>query len=274
MPLHPLTRMTMEHLPSALALSKAVNWPHRLTDWQMLLSLSEGHVALHGDAVVGTALRTDYGCEVSVLNMIIVDKSLRGKGLGRELMDAAMAGAGDRELRLVATKEGLPLYTKLGFAAEAEIEQCQGHLITVETPASNVEAVAATDLDEIIQLDAQYWGAERSKLILWLAANAELVAIRDRLDRITSFAALRRFGRGWVIGPLQAPDPDEAKALIRCLAAPLRGMFIRIDTEKALGLSSWLETIGLIRAGGGTKMRKTVRTEPRPTFGLFSQALG
>ena len=73
----PLVR---HHLDQATALSQAENWPHRLEDWQMLTRLSQGRAALREGIVIGTALRTDYGPDVSLLNMIIVRRSERGQG--------------------------------------------------------------------------------------------------------------------------------------------------------------------------------------------------
>ena len=97
-------------LAGALALSRQAAWPHRLEDWRMALALSQGVAALDATSrVVGTALVTPYaGC--ATINMVIVDETMRGQGLGRRLMDRALALAGDQPLRLVATREGLPLY--------------------------------------------------------------------------------------------------------------------------------------------------------------------
>ena len=109
--LHPLTDA---HLPGAHALSKQAGWPHRLEDWHFALTLSRGVVSMEGDRVTGTALCSDFG-DRAAINLIIVDEALRGHGLGRRLMEAAMALAGDTPLYLTATSDGQPLYEKLGF---------------------------------------------------------------------------------------------------------------------------------------------------------------
>jgi hypothetical protein len=49
-------RMTESDLAGAHVLSQAVRWPHRLEDWQFVLRLGIGFVAVEGDTVVGTAL--------------------------------------------------------------------------------------------------------------------------------------------------------------------------------------------------------------------------
>ena len=116
-----------DHIEGAVALSRQENWPHRPQDWQMALQLSSGAVALDDQGrVTGTILVTPYGADCAMINMVIVDRNVRGKGLGRRLMDQALALAGDRPLRLVATTDGMPLYQKLGFVPSGTILQHQG----------------------------------------------------------------------------------------------------------------------------------------------------
>ena len=57
-----------DHLPGALHLSRAAGWPHRAEDWALVLSLSQGLVALEGQRVVATALVTPFGA-VGMVNM-------------------------------------------------------------------------------------------------------------------------------------------------------------------------------------------------------------
>ncbi|MEM6303910.1 MAG: GNAT family N-acetyltransferase [Pseudomonadota bacterium] len=269
-----LSPMTIDHLPAALELSRAEQWPHRLEDWEMLLSLSAGYVAISGNSVVGTALIADFGAQMSTLNMIIVSKSERGKGLGKKLMKAVMAGTEGRELRLIATPDGLPLYQKLGFVAEAEIDQCQGIMSAIPSVSHAATHATAQDMPDIAGLDAQVTAADRKRLLSWLADNSEQAVIRGADGAISGYASCRRFGRGWVIGPVLARDIEQAKDLICFLGASKTGAFMRIDTETALGLTPWLGSLGLLRVASGTKMRKNACSAPHATFGLFSQALG
>ncbi len=120
-----LSTFEASHLAGAHRLSRAAGWPHRVEDWALLLSLSKGAVILEGDAVIATALATPMG-PVATANMIIVDADRRGAGLGRQVMEAAMARVSAQEWRLIATKDGLPLYQRMGFEAEGEILQHQG----------------------------------------------------------------------------------------------------------------------------------------------------
>ncbi|HCL93405.1 MAG TPA: GNAT family N-acetyltransferase, partial [Gammaproteobacteria bacterium] len=140
-----IVSLAQRQLDQATALSQAENWPHRLQDWQMLMTLSQGRAALRDGVVIGTALRTDFGPDVSLLNMIIVQRSERGQRIGYKLMSSLMDEVSGRELRLVATKAGIPLYEKLGFESEGEIFQCQGEIASVGLPDEEINPAKPDD---------------------------------------------------------------------------------------------------------------------------------
>jgi predicted N-acetyltransferase YhbS len=266
-----------EHINGAMSLSRQARWPHRREDWQMMLELSDGTVVLDANGrVVGTILLTRYGQDCAAINMVIVDETVRGHGLGRKLMESAIALADERPLRLVATVEGLPLYKKLGFAEGGTIRQHQGEVRLVAS--SRGFALATGDeIAAIKRLDRDAFGADRSALIDHLANAGKFAVIRrDRV--VTGYAALRAFGRGEVIGPIVATSADEAKALIAFFASSRTGAFLRIDTDSDSGLADWLEKIGLQHVGGGIAMSNYAPKKPNHarvrTFALASQALG
>jgi predicted N-acetyltransferase YhbS len=266
-----------DHIEGAVALSRQENWPHRPQDWQMALRLSSGVVALDDQGrVTGTILVTPYGADCAMINMVIVDKNVRGKGLGRRLMDQALALAGNRLLRLVATVDGMPLYEKLGFVPSGTILQHQGKVAQLGAP-DGVEAAATDDLPEIKALDRDAYGANREALIDALAERGQFAIIR-RNGAIEAYAAIRPFGRGEVIGPVIAGSTADAKALIGFFAASRAGTFLRADTDSRTGIADWLGEIGLAHAGGGVTMDRPPRkdaAQARPkVYALANQALG
>ena len=266
-----------DHIEGAVALSRQENWPHRPQDWQMALQLSSGAVSLddHG-RVTGTILVTPYGMDCAMINMVIVDRSVRGKGLGRRLMEQAFALAGNRPLRLVATTDGMPLYQKLGFVASGTVLQHQGKVAELGGP-DGVEAAGTNDLPEIKALDRDAYGADREALIDALAERGQFAVIR-RNGAIEAYAAIRPFGRGEVIGPVIAGSVADARALIGFFAAPRAGAFLRVDTGSGTGIAGWLEEIGLTHVGGGVTMDRPPKTgaeHARPkVYALANQALG
>lgn len=261
-----LTRFTPDHIPGALRLSQEAGWPHRAEDWALTLSVSDGVVALEGDRVVGTALLSSFG-PVAMVNMIIVDAAMRGRGLGRRLMNAVLESGADQELRLTATTDGLPLYEKLGFEVTGAVVQHQG----VALPADPGRQVSfGAQVLQMAELDRAASGLERATLLDAIAADGEVLSCAG------GFALLRDFGRGKLLGPVVARDCDTACALIRAAASHCAGQFLRIDLTGP-ALSAEMEALGLNHVGGGTAMalRQTSRTQDKyKTYALVSQALG
>jgi GNAT superfamily N-acetyltransferase len=271
-----LEAMETEHLDGAVLLSRAAGWPHRREDWELVLSVSEGIVALHDGRVVATTIMTPFGSDAAAINMVIVDAAMRGRGLGRKLMDAALDKAGPRSCRLVATKEGLPLYETLGFVAVGEIVQHQGQALKVATPA-NVSWARDDEHEKIYSLDRAAYDLDRSKLMSVLRHAAQFAVIREQ-GEVVAFAGLRAFGRGLVIGPVVAASSQQAKDLIQFLLAHHEGDFVRLDTDLSSGLGPWLTVRGLAHVGGAIPMRRGPKVEraeaPYRTYALVNQALG
>lgn len=270
-----VTTFETAHLAGALKLSRAVSWPHRMEDWALLLSLSRGVVILDGETVLATALATPMG-PVATASMIIVDGARRGAGLGRRVVEAAMARIAPREWRLIATQDGLPLYERMGFETYGEILQFQGMANPSMQNLPLPQLASEADLASLTALDRATSGTERPALFAALLAQGRIVIMREG-NRIVAFAAQRRFGRGMVIGPVIARDRAEAQALIDPLIASCAGQFVRIDMDADCGLASWVAARGLAHAGVGIKMRKGLIAEPagpQKRFALAAQSLG
>jgi GNAT superfamily N-acetyltransferase len=271
-----LEAMEIEHLDGAILLSREAGWPHRREDWELVLSVSEGIVALQDGRVVATTIMTPFGSDAAAINMVIVSSAMRGCGLGRRLMDAALEKTGTRSCRLVATKEGLPLYEKLGFVAVGEIIQHQGKALKVATPAT-VSWARDNDYERICSLDRAACCLDRSKLMSILRQAARFAVIRER-GEVKAFAGVRAFGRGLVIGPVVASSSQQAKDLIQFMLAHHEGDFVRLDTELSTGLGPWLVERGLAHVGGGIPMQRGPKVEraeaPYRTYALVNQALG
>lgn len=265
------------HLEGACALSQQVSWPHRMEDWQLVLELSRGVVALeNGSRVVGTALATCYSDDCATVNMIIVDETLRSRGLGRKLMGEVLTMAADRPLRLIATREGVPLYETFGFRQTGIVIQHQGMVSELNAP-ENVSFEVGPDLEEISDFDKRAFGADRSNMLSRLASVGRFAFLR-REGEVAGFAGLREFGRGEVIGPVVASDQADAEALIRFCIASRPNKFLRVDTTEVAAISDWLVDLGLENVGGGIQMSKGKLASQSiaavQTFALANQALG
>jgi len=265
--------LTFAHLDGAVALSRAEGWPHRLEDWALILGLSRGIAALDGDRLVGTAMATPFE-PAGTLNMIVVARDWRGRGLARAMLERLMDGEA-RQWRLIATADGLPLYAKLGFVETHRIVQQQGPVAAIGS-AQRVAWAEAGDTDAIAALDRAATGMDRAGLVAALAGAGRLAVIRDE-SGLAGYAALRRFGRGEVAGPVVARDAADARRLLTFLFASRPGAFLRIDIPEASGLGDWLAAQGLAPVGGGIAMIRGGAPAAAPefqSFALAAQALG
>jgi len=264
------------HIEGAVLLSRQAGWPHRREDWGLILAVSEGVVALVDGRVVATIFMTPYGSNAATINMVIVDETIRGQGLGRKIMNAALEKAGDRTCLLVATQAGLPLYEKLGFVVNGEVRQHQGNVTEIAKPAG-VEWAGTDDHAAISAIDRSASGLQRDRLMAELARCARFAVIR-RNGSCVAAAGIRAFGRGSVIGPVLSENLEQAKALIDFILSHHEGEFLRLDTRSDTGLGPWLATRGLADISGGiTMQRGDLDAEASPShhvYALVNQALG
>lgn len=274
-----LAPLAAAQLDSAWDLTQALSWPHRREDWQLMHALGAGVGARLGERLVGTAMWWPCGDNAATLGMVIVDATCRGRGLGRKLMDHALAALDTRGVMLNATAVGMPLYLATGFAVVGEIEQHQAVLETPpigDAPPTEIRRAMPTDAEAIRALDAQAFLAPRDALIARLLVEAEfLVATQD--DTVIGFACRRRFGRGALIGPLAATDEATACALVGVWLARSTG-FVRIDVPAdATELTRLMRRAGLARVDTVTTMRRGAgwnAPSRARVFALASQAFG
>lgn len=276
-----LRPMTADDLLQAYALSAEQRWPHRPVDWEQVFAHSEGLVAERDGKVVATAQRWLWGDHHATIGLVIVSPACQGRRIGHRLMSALLDGMDDRTLLLQATAEGRGLYERLGFVRTGEIRQHQG--MAQPTPLIALPAgwrLRPAGLNEaavLYRLDEDARGMPRPALIDDLLAQADACVVLDHDGTQKGFAILRRFGRGHAIGPVVAPDPESAKALIAHLAGMNAGRFTRIDIDFDSGLTEWLEGIGLLRVEAPTTMVRGAPLQhpvgaPR-LFAIVTQAL-
>ena len=274
-----LRPMTGPDIGTATVLSREQAWPHREEDWALLLKAGEGIVAERAGRVLGTVMAWRYGKDFATVGMVIVSSDVQGQGVGRKLMEAMLDRLAGRSVVLNATAAGLPLYEKLGFVETGVIHQHQaivpGVAVAEGIPGGRVRTMGRSD-DGLGDLYSRASGMDRTALFERLAANAHTVVL-TRDHQTVGFAQVRRFGRGWLVGPVVAPDPGGAKALILHGLRTLAGTFCRVDVTGDSGLSEWLQEIGLPRVDSVKTMVRGRSPKLHPgisVHAIAAQALG
>ena len=274
-----LRPMVAADIAAVHALSKVEQWPHRAVDLSAMLALGSGVVAEMGGEIVASTMWWLCGDDAATLGMVIVARTHRGAGLGRIIMEAALDRIGDRSVVLNATEDGVPLYRKLGFTGVSEVLQHQGAsfsapLIPLDT-GERIRPIGASDGDRVAALVEAATGLSRPAMMARLLDMGHGIVL-DRDGELIGFALFRRFGRGYVIGPVVAPDLSRAQALIAQWLGSRSGEFTRLDITGESHLGDWLENLGIIRVGRVVTMVRG--REPQPagpvrSFAIASQAL-
>lgn len=275
-----LRDMTGADIPAIADLCFEQQWPHREEDLEKLLAIGSGLVAEVDGKTCGTIMSWRFGQSFAMIGVIIVAVAQQGRGLGRRLASAMLQQLEGATVILNATDEGLSLYSKLGFVPLGEVRQHQGiapvQPLVELRPGERVRPMGAADAAALEALYASATGMDRKALLDALLADGSAVVLSCEHVQ-TGFAVMRRFGRGWLIGPVIAPDATGAKALIAHWLGTQTGSFCRIDVPQATGLGPWLEDVGLPEVGHVTRMAlgpAPVSGDDVAIFGLAAQALG
>jgi GNAT superfamily N-acetyltransferase len=274
-------RMTAADLPAAHKLSLSVLWPHRLEDWQFIHALGEGIVAEDTSGIVGTSMCWLHGPDYASLGMTIVAPGHRDRGIASALLERILTGIGDRNILLHTTATGVRFIEHKGFVQTGWVHQHQGSVFRAPFvplgPGERIRPVGPRDEAVLADLATRSTGVPRATVIKHLLTVADVVAI-DRYGELVAFAALRKFGHGYVIGPVVAADAGHAKALIAHWAGTQAGAFVRVDVPDSSGLGPWLTEMGLVQVE--ESVHAMMRGDPpRPAgpvkrFALLSQSLG
>lgn len=273
-------RMNESDLEAAHKLSLSVRWPHRVQDWKFIHGLGAGYVAEDDKGVIGTVMCWSHGTEYASVGMVIVGAGWQGKGIGKHMMGMVMGELGKRNVLLHSTDAGKDLYQRMGFTSVGAVHQHQGTVFGAKLlplqSGERVRPMGSRDQPKLAALAARASGMPRGTVLAALLETAECVVL-DRYDELIGCAMLRRFGHGYAIGPVIAPDIERAKTLISHWTGTYAGSFVRIDVPAASGLCPWLDELGLVQVD---TVHTMVRGEAPPQdpamhmFAIINQALG
>jgi len=211
--------MTASDIPAAVCLKDTAGWNQTALDWQrFLVADPEGSFVAERDGkVIGTSATITFAGKLAWVGMVIVDAEFRGQGIGKTLLKRAIDYLDGRRIacmKLDATPQGRPLYEKLGFRPEYDVERWLLRRDLGSSPEKHSRAPA--DLDAVLQLDAEIFGADRSLLLRSVAQHdPELFVVSKKDGEIAGYAFGRRGSRADQFGPWMAFNRDVAEQLLQ-----------------------------------------------------------
>jgi GNAT superfamily N-acetyltransferase len=174
-------------VPLGMRLKQRAGWNQLEGDWRRMVAMQPDgcFVAEHDGTAAGTVMTYTFG-DVAWVAMMLVEESLRGRGIGRALMEHALAfldGQHVRTVRLDATPMGQPLYEKLGFVADYSLTRYAG-ATSGGREVAGVATAGDGQFDAICVLDRRTTGTDRRKLLARLCSErrAEVVVHDGRLE--------------------------------------------------------------------------------------------
>jgi predicted N-acetyltransferase YhbS len=240
-----LRTMTAEDIPQAMQLKDAAGWNQTTTDWARFRSASpEGcFVAEYRGDVIGTSATIIYEGRFAWIGMVIVDKQYRGQGIGIALLERAIRFLDSQRvptIKLDATPQGKPLYEKFGFISEYEIERWMLN----RTAKENVPENGPTSIEDVLLIDREVFGADRSGLLRSLAQEAPHLTLVDQQEgKITGYSFGRLGSRADHMGPWVARNEDVAEMLLNSFLLRSSRELVFVD---CLRLNPW--AVPLVKA--------------------------
>jgi GNAT superfamily N-acetyltransferase len=254
--------MTGGDIDEALALSRSEGWNQTKADWQFLAGNPANVciVAQKDGRISGTATALIHDNKLAWIGMVLVDKSLRGLGAGRLLMEQLIKSlSGTESVKLDATPAGEPLYTKLGFIHEYRIFRMtlQGsdhRNISFEGPET--AGIRSEDIDRINTIDTEAFGVNRSGLLKFLQHNYPEKGFYTEDDTgVTGFIHGRAGSKFTYVGPLTSVSDEAAIRLVSESVRFHSGETLALDVpEMQKGLINWLEKAGFVTQRYFTRM--------------------
>jgi GNAT superfamily N-acetyltransferase len=275
--------MTEQDIPGGVRLNTLSGWNQTAADWRRFLENSPRgcFVMEHEGRVIGTAATLPYESRFAWIGMVLVDPEYRKQGIGTDLLKKAidhLDSSGIATMKLDATPQGKPIYTKLGFVEEYEIERWilkrePGAIST--TPVSTRAALNETEREQIFEADKEFFGGDRSFLLRALSDEAPEFAATVWEDGLAQGYA---FGRRGLfadhLGPWMARNREAAKKILRGFLAKSSRETLIVDCMKSNSVSvELLGACGFVPSRPLTRMvhgRNTYAGKPD----LFCAILG
>lgn len=211
----PLLELSTADRDRCMDLAERVGWPRETAKWDVFFELGRGFgVAADSASALDAMVMLPAHDGATFVAMMVVDPRAQGRGLGRALLEHALAVAGVPAM-LYATRAGAPLYTKIGFHEVARVGK---HIGPVTAPGARRPSAGTRVWEEgdrvgvadLVAADARAFGVPRPRMLQALITRAKQIVVDDR----EGFALLWSNGHLDVVGPVVAQDESAAIGLV------------------------------------------------------------
>jgi len=234
--------MTLDDMGVYLRLMEIAGWGNTADDLRRLLHYEPKGcfvASLEGEDV-GMVATTNYG-QVGWIGNLVVLPERRGRGIGADLMRAAMGhllDSGVRSIRLDSVAKSVSLYGRLGFRVEYPSLRFMGKGRNHQ--GQGTDGMEETDLPAVIDLDRGYSGLDRERMLKRVYGDYPGLCFVARDDGRTAGFIMAKPGEGscrvgpWICDPER---PDLARALLRSLMSEVAGGWIWVGVPALNGAS-------------------------------------
>jgi ribosomal protein S18 acetylase RimI-like enzyme len=238
-----LRAMEPSDIPHCMRLKQIAGWNQTSEDWLQFLKTSPEGCFVAESAqgrVVGSATTVVYEDRFAWIGMVLVDPEFRGQGIGTMLLVNARDHLDAKQVpcaKLDATPQGKPLYQKLGFHTEYEIER---YMLVRRGGMANVH-LQPPSLNEVLDFDRHVFGADRSSILLYFAEQSpELVLVEKGDSGLGGYCFGRKGSRADQLGPWVAQDRISAQRLMDAFLTRSSRELVFVDLVKA---NLWAEPL-------------------------------
>ena len=263
--------MTADDIPAGVRLKEIAGWNQTETDWQRFLNASPQGclVAEVNEKVCGTVTTIVFENRFAWVGMVLVDPDFRSRGIGTALLEQAVQYLDNLKIptiKLDATPQGKPLYEKLGFVSEYEIERWTlRRAFPADIKPPDWTALLPSELSrEILEIDREVFGADRSSLLKSLHNEAPEFTILAWADGFVQGYALGRRGAfADHLGPWMSKTSAAAQQLLESFVTRSARDTMIIDRMKANRIAEeLLQQSGFSYARTLTRMYRGVNRFP------------
>ncbi|MGM7683714.1 GNAT family N-acetyltransferase [Cytobacillus sp. Hm23] len=212
----------IENIDDLLLLTMSVKWSFTRQQFELLLSVGTFYGHYDNNRLISCAGIFQYENNLASIGIVCVHPRYRRMGLAKQLMTICIQEANklNSSISLVSSPDGFPLYKSLGFKEIRNIHRLQldKSNLALQGELEKIEQMNIEDLIDVIQLDKEAFGLDRSAMYEQHFYDMESgFVVRGDDRKLEGFGMVMKVGNAIRVSPLIAKDPIIAKQLISCI---------------------------------------------------------